>query len=100
MPRFASTLRTLQVSVARFAGIWVPAFLLLAGITGRAAAPANDRFGDATQLPRLPAFDLVGNNTDATRESCPRGGEPVAAGALGRTLWWSWAPPQHGYAVI
>lgn len=69
-------------------------------LTAHADPPANDSFFKATQLGRHEVIQVPGDNREATRDPCNRGGEPALPGGSGRTVWWSWSPPTPGYAVV
>ncbi len=76
-------------------------WILVSGLVGPlnllAEPPVNDSFSRRIQLPRVSVVDEAGTNLEATREAAC---EPRAPGAAGATLWWTWAPPEPGFAVI
>jgi len=71
--------------------------LLPGSLPAQAIPPVNDAFERRIQLPREDVVFESGTNTEATREvAC----EPNYPGASGKTLWWTWSPPEPGFAVI
>ena len=58
-------------------------------------APANDSFAQASLLSGIEG-QIDGNNQRASAEQ----GEPVIAGASGKTLWWRWTAPFSGPVYI
>jgi len=67
--------------------------LLSCSAAARAAAPANDDFGNATALPAVLPAEKEGTNAEATKEA----GEPNHAGNPGgHSVWLSWTPSGSG----
>lgn len=77
--------------------IWgVSLWLAGAGLTGMAAAPANDAFGQRIALEGISAT-ASGSNVSATRES----GEPYHNDLpIGASVWWSWVASADGFVTV
>jgi len=72
------------------------ALLLLAAHAAEAAAPANDRFSNATTITGTNVI-VIGTNVGASKE----GGEPAHAGDPGgSSVWWTWTAPGSGEVRI
>ena len=56
------------------------------------AAPANDNFADAINLPGSSGTQTGTDNIDATSEV----GEPALAGDITKTVWFKWTSPGNG----
>jgi hypothetical protein len=73
-----------------FVSLFFALVLSLTGFTpALAAPPANDNFSNAESINSLP-FSTMVDNTDATAEP----GEPQDCSALGRSVWYSFAPTE------
>lgn len=93
------------VMAARQSAVVSPRIFILLGtlLLGQAgttsasltAAPANDAFTNALSLQGA-SLVLQAANAGASREAA----EPRHAGEGGASVWWSWHPPDDGYAVI
>jgi hypothetical protein len=69
-------------------------FLVLA-FRSFASVPENDRFEDRESLTGA-EVSFEATVVEATRED----GEPIATGAAGRTVWWTWTPPSDGVLQV
>jgi len=73
--------------------------LLLAAAAPANAAPANDRFADATPIAGVPV-EVEASNAGATDEP----GEPIHGDPGwprgGHSLWWSWTPDRSGHVAV
>jgi hypothetical protein len=80
----------LQVAIRYLALVAAIGSWLVAGTA--LAAPANDNFADAINLPGSSGTQTGTDNIDATSEV----GEPALAGDITKTVWFKWTSPGNG----
>lgn len=75
-----------QINVAIFSGVLSLTYY---------PVPENDNFASATEMSGTNGV-LSGSNLAAT----PEPGEPIADGAQGHSVWFTWTPPTNGMIIL